>query len=73
MPACVSTCISSARFFGDLNDRDSQVSRLIAKHGAQQMAPGYAAVSYIGLDASGAYHWLPSLEDTPRRPRHKGR
>ena len=29
LPACVTTCIGEATFFGDKNDRDSLVSELI--------------------------------------------
>ena len=39
-PACVETCISKARYFGDLNDPKSEVSRLILSRGGFQLLPG---------------------------------
>lgn len=39
MPACVDTCMGRARFFGDLNDHKSEVSRLIAKNPTQTLKP----------------------------------
>lgn len=38
-PACVATCISKARYFGDLNDPESEVSRLITSKGGFQLLP----------------------------------
>lgn len=53
MPACVSSCVSHARYFGDLNDPESQVSKLIAENetkGLQEDLGLDLAVVYIGLD-----------------------
>jgi Fe-S-cluster-containing dehydrogenase component len=38
-PACVSTCPSSARHFGDFNDPDSNVSLLVAARGGYDLMP----------------------------------
>ena len=36
-PACVHGCVGKARFFGDLDDPDSEVSQIIKSKGAQQL------------------------------------
>ena len=53
LPACVETCVSGARVFGDLNDPRSAVAKLLRNHPVQvlkqEMGTG-PRVFYIGLD-----------------------
>jgi molybdopterin-containing oxidoreductase family iron-sulfur binding subunit len=55
-PACVASCPARARFFGDLNDQESKVSKLITERSGYQLLPE------IGTDPS--VYYLP--------PRRKG-
>ena len=56
LPACVSTCVSKARVFGDLNDPESDISKRLAAGGdnvavllpEEGLEP---SVRYVGLDA----------------------
>jgi len=53
LPACVETCVGGARVFGDLNDPDSEISRLIKENSVQTLKPSTGnepQVFYIGLD-----------------------
>jgi molybdopterin-containing oxidoreductase family iron-sulfur binding subunit len=48
-PACVESCMTKARYFGDLDDPDSEVSRLINSREAYQIDP---AVGFPSSQAS---------------------
>lgn len=54
-PACVETCVGEARVFGNFNDPQSEVSRLVSQYpvGVLKKAMGTGPmVFYIGLDES---------------------
>lgn len=53
LPACVETCVGGARIFGDLNDPNSEISRLLQEYPTQVLKPAMGTgprVYYIGLD-----------------------
>lgn len=53
LPACVETCVSGARVFGDLNDPHSDVVKLLRKYPVQVLKKSMGTdphVYYIGLD-----------------------
>ena len=53
MPACVETCVGGIRIFGDLNDPDSPVRRLLDKNQVKVLKREMGTkphVFYIGLD-----------------------
>ena len=56
-PACVLTCPVSARHFGDLDDPDAEVSRLVRERGGIQSLPE------LGYDPTN--HYLPPRPKVP--------
>ena len=53
LPACVTSCIGRALTFGDLNDRESEVSRLIVDNATTVLKPALRTnpkVYYIAAD-----------------------
>ncbi len=53
LPACVTSCVGRARIFGDLNDPNSEVSRLIAEYPTTHLKSTLGTkpqVYYIDLD-----------------------
>lgn len=67
-PACVSTCPTGARAFGNLNDPDSAVAKLLAANGG-----GQQYLAELGLDPAQHYLGLDVTEAAERVSNvHKG-
>ncbi len=71
-PACVDSCMTKARYFGDLDDPDSEISKLIRNRGGYQLFPMRGrfepfpgSVAALGLalgtkpDADPSVYYLP--------------
>ncbi len=57
-PACVEACLANARIFGDINDPDSEISRMIATNPVTVLRPEKGTepnVYYIAADHSGEH------------------
>lgn len=68
LPACVETCVGGARIFGDLNDKNSQVSKLVNSFSINVLKKEQGTkpqVFYIGLDdrMQEVLHVTPALDD----------
>ena len=53
MPACISTCVAQARYFGDVRNPSSDVSGMLTSRPHQALSPGFGTkpnVYYIGRD-----------------------
>ena len=61
LPACVRNCMTGARHFGDLDDPDSEVSKLIKGDGVCQLTPALVPgqVSLRSSIKSSVYYLLP--------------
>ncbi len=70
LPACVETCTAHAKFFGDLEDRSSEVFRLVYDRGAKRIETPEVAIGpnvyYLGTEQQLA---LVQRKFAPREPR----
>lgn len=71
LPSCVETCVGGARIFGDLNDKDSEISKLLANYPIDVLRKEQGTkpqVFYIGLDnrIENLLEATPSLDDYMR-------
>lgn len=72
LPACVETCVGGARVFGDVNNPDSDVSKLLATFSTDVLKPEQGnkpQVFYIGLDnrIEELHNATPLLDDVVRK------
>ena len=68
LPACVATCVTHARLFGDLNDPDSDISKAIAERGGADYL-----MQDLGQEPTLCYFGLKEAEGAKRLSAvHKG-
>jgi tetrathionate reductase subunit B len=67
-PACVATCTAHAKYFGDLEDRSSDVFRFVYDHGAQRVESATVAVGPNVYYHGKAKHVELLAESFPPRP-----
>ena len=66
LPACVAACTARAIIFGDLNDPESEVSKLLKKENVSVLRPDMGTapqVYYIGLDQGGVADPIACYEE----------
>ena len=67
-PACVATCTAHAKYFGDLEDRNSEVSRFVFRDGARRMETRAVAVGPNVFYLGRSEHLDLVLSSYPPRP-----
>ncbi len=61
LPACVGTCVSKARYFGDMNDPQSDISKRLAQLKVESLGDG------AGISTATNYVCLELAQSLPKR------